>query len=196
MLHSDLKILALDQGGIPQRWITTEDSIAYHARDQVAWQLGDDEITFRGGINRLSGKQSVITTAPIVAIRGVTRGAAILSKPPMLSNRELFRRDHRMCCYCGNIFKCEDLTRDHVIPRSRGGRDAWTNVVTSCQSCNQKKDDHLLQECGMEMLYIPYAPNHAEALILENRNVLYSQMDYLKAYIPQESRVLQLMDIQ
>lgn len=195
MNHSDFKILALDQGGIPQRWISAEDSIGYHARNQVAWQLGDDEITFRGGVNRLSGRQSVISTAPIVAIKGLTRGTSILSKPPTLSNRELFRRDHRMCCYCGKIFKGEDLTRDHVIPRSRGGKDIWTNVVTSCQHCNQKKDHYLLEECGMEMLYIPYTPNHAEALILENRNVLYSQMDYLKAYIPEQSRVLQLINV-
>jgi 5-methylcytosine-specific restriction endonuclease McrA len=81
------------------------------------------------------------------------------------------------------------LTRDHIVPTSRGGADSWLNVVAACEACNHKKDDRMLEECGMELLYVPYAPNRAEALILENRNVLACQMSYLKSFLPKHSRV-------
>lgn len=187
------RVLTLDLQGIPCRWVSHEAAIIYHAKNLVAWEIGRGEgadILYRGGINRLTGKQSRISTAPIIAIKGQTTAAKRLNKPPALTNRELFRRDHFMCAYCGGIFKELNLTRDHVVPRSKGGEDKWTNVVTACEKCNQKKDDQLLEDCGMELLYVPYAPNRAEVLILENRNVLACQMEYLKSFIPQNSRIL------
>lgn len=186
------RILKLDVGGNPQDWISHQDAIVYHAKNLVAWQLGEGEgdVLFRGGENRITGKQSRIITAPIIAVKGEGVKAR-LNKPPPLTNQDLFRRDHYMCAYCGEIFKHLHLTRDHVIPRSRGGLDKWTNVVTACEDCNHLKDDHLLDEVGMKLLYVPYAPNKAEALILENRNILACQMEFLKAYLPEGSRVWQ-----
>jgi 5-methylcytosine-specific restriction endonuclease McrA len=186
------RILKLDVGGTPQDWISHQDAIVYHAKNLVAWQLGEGEgdVMFRGGENRITGTQSRIVTAPIIAVKG--EGAkARMNKPPALTNPDLFRRDHYMCAYCGKIFKHIHLTRDHVIPRSRGGLDKWTNVVTCCEDCNHRKDAHLLDEVGMKLLYVPYAPNKAEALVLENRNILTCQMEFLKAYIPEHSRVWQ-----
>ena len=185
------RILKLDVGGTPTEWISHQDAIVYHAKAMVAWQLGEGEndVLFRGGENRLTGTMSRIVTAPIIAVKGESGAKHRMNKPPGLSNRELFRRDHYMCAYCGNIFKELVLTRDHVIPRSRGGVDKWTNCVTACDKCNHKKDDKLLEECGMQLLYVPYAPNRAEALVLENRNVLACQMDYLRSFIPDHSRV-------
>lgn len=185
------RILKLDAGGTPTEWLSHQDAICYHAKNMVIWQLGEGEgeVTFRGGENRMTGRMSTIATAPIIAVRGEGGAKARMNKPPSLTNPELFRRDHNMCAYCGKIFKSLDLTRDHVIPRSKGGLDKWTNVVTACGNCNHKKDDHLLQDCGMELLYVPYAPNRAEALILENRNVLACQMEYLKSFIPEHSRI-------
>lgn len=185
------RILALDAHGLPQRWISSELAITYHAKGLVAWQLGEGEgdITFRGGQNRLTGSQSRITTAPIVAVKGESTAAKRMNKPPALNNRDLFRRDHYMCAYCGKIFKELNLTRDHIVPRSKGGADTWMNVVTACERCNHIKDDQLLEDAGMQLLYVPYAPNRAEALILENRVILGCQMEYLKSFIPENSRV-------
>lgn len=185
------KILKLDVNGTPNEWVTHQDAIVYHAKGLVAWQLGEGQgdVMFRGGENRLTGTQSRIVTAPIIAVKGEGGAAKRMNKPPSLTNRELFRRDHYMCAYCGGIFKEHILTRDHVIPRSKGGLDKWTNVVTACGDCNHIKDNHLLQDCGMELLYVPYAPNRAEALILENRNVLGCQIEYLKSFLPEHSRV-------
>ena len=186
------RILKLDAHGTPTEWVSREDAIVYHAKGLVAWQLGEGEgdVTFRGGENRITGIQSRITTAPIIAVKGEGGAAKRLHKAPSLTNRDLFRRDHYVCAYCGGIFKELQLTRDHVIPRSRGGQDIWTNVVTACERCNHRKDNMFLHECGMELLYVPYTPNRAEALILENRNVLACQMEYLKSFIPEHSRVL------
>lgn len=185
------RILTLDAHGTPHRWVSHETAIVYHAKGLVAWQLGEGEgdVTFRGGENRITGRQSRIVTAPIIAVKGESAAARRMNKPPALTNRELFRRDHYMCAYCGKIFKELNLTREHIIPRSRGGADKWTNVVTACETCNHKKDDRLLEECGMQLLYVPYAPNRAEALILENRVILGCQIDYLKSFLPDHSRV-------
>lgn len=185
------RILKLDVNGMPAEWVSHQEAIIYHAKNLVAWQLGEGEgnVLFRGGENRLTGKQSRITTAPIIAVKGEGGASKRMNKPPSLTNRELFRRDHFMCAYCGKIFKDLHLTRDHVIPRSRGGLDKWMNVVTACESCNHRKDDKLLEECGMQLLYVPYAPNRAEALILENRVILGCQIDYLKSFLPEHSRV-------
>jgi uncharacterized Zn-finger protein len=187
------KILTLDASGQPKDWVTHQEAIIYHAKNLVAWQLGEGEgdVQYRGGHNRMTGLMSQITTAPIIAIKGKSSAGALkrMTKPPTLSNPELFRRDRMMCAYCGRLFKDSDLSRDHVIPTSRGGKDIWTNVVTACNRCNHAKDDQLLEECGMKLLYVPYAPNWAESLILENRNVLACQMEYLKAFLPEHSRV-------
>lgn len=82
--------------------------------------------------------------------------------PALLSQRNLFIRDRYTCQYCGRykseLKGSEFLTRDHVIPRSRGGEDKWTNVVTACSKCNNKKADFLLEEIGMTLLKEPKTP--------------------------------------
>jgi hypothetical protein len=185
------RILSLDSQGTPNEWISHQDAIVYHAKSLVAWQLGEGEgdVLFRGGDNRITGQQSRIVTAPIIAIKGKA-AASKRQKPPSLTNPSLFQRDAHICAYCGDKFRFDDLTRDHVVPTSRGGRDIWTNVVTACSPCNNVKDNRMLDECGMKLLYVPYAPNLAEALILSGRNILACQMEYLLAFIPKDSRVL------
>ena len=185
------RILALDQQGAPHRWISAQLAITYHAKNLVAWQLGqgEGEVLFRGGENRVTGLQSRIITAPIVAVKGESAASKRANRPPPLTNTGLFRRDGHICAYCGKTFSELRLTRDHIVPTSRGGLDIWQNVVCSCEACNHKKDSFLLEECGMALLYVPYAPNRAEALILENRNVQACQIAYLKSFLPKHSRV-------
>ena len=181
-------ILILDQQGNPLHWGTYEDAIVYHAKDLVAWQLGDpDFVRFRGGLNRISGLQSKIETAPIIAIRGESH-AYKRNKIPLLTNKELFARDNYTCAYCGHSFPSYKLSRDHIIPVSRGGKDTWMNVVTACKYDNNKKDSLFLEEAGMQLLYAPYIPNRAEALILKTRKILPVQAEYLGNFIPPNSR--------
>jgi 5-methylcytosine-specific restriction endonuclease McrA len=181
------KILALDQHGYPTEWIRQKIAITYHCKNLVAWQLGDENHTrFRGGNNRLTGEQSQVFTAPIIAIKGANNFRT--EKTPALTNSKLFIRDRYTCAYCGKIFPFEELTRDHVIPRSKGGKDVWTNVVTACDYDNHRKADYMLSEIGMELLYVPYTPSTAEHLILRGRNILPIQAEYLSKFIPPQSR--------
>lgn len=80
-----------------------------------------------------------------------------------VTNTFLFARDNYTCQYCGRTAeklrgRANGLTRDHVMPRSRGGLDEWTNVVTACSSCNSKKDNKTPSEAGMKLKRQPHAP--------------------------------------
>jgi 5-methylcytosine-specific restriction endonuclease McrA len=180
-------ILQLDSYGQPNKWITWQTAVTYHSKDLIAWSLGDVEMVIRGGDNRITGKQSIIKTSSIVAIKGEV-GQKRRNKPPSLNNRELFRRDRHMCAYCGKIFKEAGLSRDHIIPASKGGPDTWMNCITCCGRCNQRKSDKTLEECGMSLLFVPYVPSRAEYLFLQNKNILFDQMEFLLSFIPEESR--------
>ena len=177
------KILKLNIAGRPVSWITREEGALLYCRDQVAWEAGHDIVRLRGGVARATGRRSVLFVSTIIATNGSNRQADLLNDVPALTNKRLFRRDSNMCLYCGDyLYDCE-LTRDHVVPVSRGGTDTWENVVTACRLCNSRKADMSLKEIeaiGMRLLAVPYAPNRAEGLILENRNILGDQMEFLR----------------
>lgn len=73
-----------------------------------------------------------------------------------LSRREVFARDRHTCQYCGTT--SHDLTIDHVVPRHRGGRHEWENLVAACRSCNHRKGAKTLTEARMRLLRDPRAP--------------------------------------
>ena len=87
--------------------------------------------------------------------------------------------------YCGKHFPLRELTRDHIIPISRKGRDIWTNVVTACRSCNSHKDNRTPDEAHMPLLAVPFTPTWAEYLLLSNRRILADQMEFLIAQVPE-----------
>lgn len=186
-----MAVLALDISGIPRTWVSHDEAIAYHAKDLVAWTLGDVVARYRGGFKR-NGEQSYIETPSIIAIKGHGFDFKKHNKV-ILTNETLFARDRHICGYCGNHFVSKrDLSRDHIVPRYHGGQDEWTNVVTACIPCNQKKGCKNLKEARMELLYIPYEPNHYENMILQNRSILADQMEYLMSGVPKHSRIAQM----
>lgn len=83
-----------------------------------------------------------------------------------LNRKEVFRRDHHTCQYCGK--KNKDLTIDHVIPRHQGGQQNWENVVTACSSCNHKKGGRSLRETGMRLQKTPKAPPNSAIYIYKH----------------------------
>lgn len=171
------KILRLNKAGVPVSWLTREETATLLVKDQVIWSLGDTVIEIRGGINR-GGIQSVLKLPSIVACNGKVHKDHY---DPPLENKYLYRRDKNICLYCGGAFSWDDLSRDHVQPISRGGLDVWTNVVTSCRRCNNRKADKNPEEAKMELLAIPFVPNQYEFLYLSNHNVLADQMEFLSA---------------
>ena len=78
---------------------------------------------------------------------------------PAFTRFNVFLRDAFSCQYCGDRFPTPDLTFDHVIPRSRGGRTTWENVVTACGGCNLRKGSKLPRECGMHPRQKPRQPS-------------------------------------
>ena len=78
---------------------------------------------------------------------------------PAFTRFNVFLRDRFTCQYCGTGHAAADLTFDHVVPRSRGGRTTWQNVVAACSPCNLRKANLLPEQCGMSPLSKPVAPN-------------------------------------
>lgn len=77
-------------------------------------------------------------------------------KRVVLSRQNIFKRDRYQCQYCG---KKSHLTLDHILPKSRGGRTSWDNLITACKKCNSRKGDNLPEEAGMTMKRKPFRPS-------------------------------------
>ena len=172
-------ILQLDKAGQTVGWINWQNAACLYSKGAVSWTLGDHVFRVFGGNNKSSGRQSFLDIHSIIATRGFSNANKFSYTPP-LSNQALFRRDQSMCMYCLGLFPHANLTRDHVIPLGQNGYDQWTNVVSACKPCNQKKACQTPQQANMKLHALPYAPNYAEWLVLRNRRILADQMAFLK----------------
>lgn len=175
------RVLYLDAGGMPLRWISLEAAACLYTREQVLWELGSPPQSLRGGYNR-SGLRSSLDIAPVIAGCRVSR---IPAGAPSLTNAKLFARDQYLCLYCGEQFPRSVLTRDHIVPVSRGGLDTWKNTCAACKRCNQAKGARTPEEAGMPLLAVPFVPNRFEAVLLQAHTILADQMTYLKAGLSQ-----------
>jgi 5-methylcytosine-specific restriction endonuclease McrA len=113
-------------------------------------------------------KAQVLSAYELLEIRTVTRTFTypavirlaqykhIPYKGVLLNRANLFRRDRGQCQYCGSF---KQLTIDHVIPRSKGGKTSWTNLVTACNRCNVLKGDKTLEQVGMQLQTEPFVPS-------------------------------------
>ncbi len=189
MYGLEQQILHTDVTGMPLEWIDYQQAVRLYHAEQVAYTCGMVLYTVRGGINARSGLRSIVTVNSIIATQGgvYARMRSRQDYVPPLSNAALFRRDCNTCLYCGETFPFRDLSRDHVRPIVQGGRDRWNNVVTACKSCNHTKGGKTPEQAGMQLLAIPFTPNHAEYVYLQGRRVLADQMDFLRAHFPRSS---------
>ena len=96
----------------------------------------------------------------VFAVPSVVRLKKYVKRPPhqkvAFNRKNVFRRDENTCQYCDA--RGNDLTLDHVMPRSRGGGTSWKNVVACCRRCNAKKRDRTPEEANMLLKRKPYAP--------------------------------------
>ena len=81
------------------------------------------------------------------------------------SRESVFSRDKYCCGYCGKSFSKNDLTIDHIIPRSKGGTTVWNNVISCCRRCNAYKSDKTLQECRLKLKRKPKEPKWLDPII-------------------------------
>ena len=107
-----------------------------------------------------------------------------------VTNTFLFARDRYRCQYCGRaqfeLKPRESLTRDHLVPLSRGGTNAWTNVVTACSSCNTRKANRMPSEIGMQPLHPPVEP-HFVHLSWAVRRLTPTQARYIRLFYGAET---------
>ena len=107
-----------------------------------------------------------------------------------VTNTFLFARDDYTCQYCGRhrseLKNRQFLTRDHVLPVSRGGTNRWDNVVTSCSPCNNRKGDRLPREVGLKLLSEPKEPNYVH-LVWVVRRVTSTQGKYIRMFYGEDA---------
>jgi 5-methylcytosine-specific restriction endonuclease McrA len=183
------EVLRTDVAGMPLEWIDYRVAAALYHSGQVAYCCGSPIYSVRGGYNARTGLRSVIEVSSIVATHGDTRTVERNRHQytPPLNNRTLFRRDANVCMYCATRFSVSELTRDHVTPISRGGKDVWTNVVTACRRCNNHKGGRSPEEASLPLVAVPFTPTYAEYIYLKGRRVLADQMQYLLTHFPRTS---------
>jgi CRISPR/Cas system Type II protein with McrA/HNH and RuvC-like nuclease domain len=95
-----------------------------------------------------------------------------------INRNRIFKRDLNQCVYCGSR---KFLTIDHVLPKSRGGDNSWTNLVTCCSPCNRKKGDKTPEEANMKLTRRPYEPTLFSEII--NPSISDVWIDFQKAYV-------------
>jgi 5-methylcytosine-specific restriction endonuclease McrA len=107
-----------------------------------------------------------------------------------VTNTFLFARDNYSCQYCGRhrseLRGRQFLTRDHILPLSRGGENTWFNVVTSCSPCNNRKGNRVPEEAGMTLRTEPGEPNHVH-LVWAVRRVTPIQAKYIGMFYGEDT---------
>lgn len=97
------------------------------------------------------------------------------------NRKNLFARDSHTCQYCGQAKPTNQLSLDHVIPRSHGGQTNWENIVCCCLRCNSRKGGRTPQQAGMQLLSRPHKPRHNPLLTQPIRDPRY---ECWKTFLP------------
>jgi len=87
--------------------------------------------------------------------------APVQNRKSILTRKNLFLRDDNMCIYCGSP---NNLTIDHVIPKSKGGKNTWDNLTTCCKKCNAIKDNKTPAQANLTMRHKPYNPSYVQLI--------------------------------
>lgn len=133
-----------------------------------------EPLDFMSG-NTISIRSSLMVLLVPEHIRLTCSSGERLWKIPPVNRRELLKRDHHCCQYCGSNKR---LTIDHIIPVSKGGKNTWDNVVIACEICNQKKGDRTPLQAGMSLRSHPKPPIHPTVAFAEK--FWHDQQDHLE----------------
>ena len=128
----------------------------------VRW---DEWITLpiRSQDNAVRTVRGAIRVPTVIVAVNFTR---VPKKRPKLNAKTIRERDQNRCQYTGRVLRPDEGSLDHVLPRSRGGRDTWENLVWSCKEVNARKGDRLPHEAGLKLLSVPRAPKELPASVL------------------------------
>jgi 5-methylcytosine-specific restriction endonuclease McrA len=124
---------------------------------------------------------SVSFTLKLPSVVRLLRMVKRHKNPVKFSRQNIYARDRYRCQYCGNQHATEELTYDHVFPKSRGGKTEWENIVTCCIDCNREKGGRTPKEAAMALVRKPSRPTWIPAIriTIGFQRVPESWRDYL-----------------
>ncbi|HJL20524.1 MAG TPA: HNH endonuclease [Sandaracinaceae bacterium LLY-WYZ-13_1] len=142
-----METLVLTNGYFPHRIVTWQKAVTMSYVGKVEVVETYEEIV-----------RSVSLAMEMPAVVRLTR--PVRHRPPRVrfSRVNVLTRDGFRCQYCGETLPARELTYDHVVPRSKGGRTSWTNIVTACRPCNHRKGNRTPTEAGMTLRQPPVRP--------------------------------------
>lgn len=152
-----MQTLMLDQGYAPVKVIPWQRAIQLLTLGKVEVEVVeeyDHEV------------HSTYLVIKIPAVVRLLRAFRRHKKPVKFSRVNIYGRDGYKCQYCGEHKAIDELTYDHVMPRSRGGRTTWTNIVTCCSACNLRKADRTPLEAHMKLRREPRQPVDLPAIVV------------------------------
>lgn len=113
------------------------------------------KLPIRDGDNAVRTAHGAVRVPTVIVAVNYAR---VPKKRPKLCARAIRERDRNRCQYTGRVLRPDEGSLDHVVPRSRGGKDAWENLVWAAKDVNQRKADRLPHEAGLRLLAVPRAP--------------------------------------
>lgn len=112
--------------------------------------------------------QSVDKQWPLPLIIRLSYFVLVPSRSAPPTRNAVMLRDGYRCGYCGRVASRNRMTIDHVVPRSQGGMHSWSNLITACQRCNQRKGHHRPEQVDMKLQWQPSQPSHVSLILLRN----------------------------
>ena len=160
--------------------VVTTDAGQFQTYDLAAWILWSELVrtgpVFAAQAEERDPPDWVHTPRLVIAVPRVIRLLRYSGRPQRevrLTRRNVHARDLGRCHYCGNRFPSRELTVDHVIPRSLGGRDTWENLVTACVPCNSRKGSRTPQAANMLLHRTPTKPRTNPTIVQRLKSPKY-----------------------
>ncbi len=160
---------------LPQRIVPWQDAI-------TLWYLGKVDVLEEYDL--IVASPSIVVGVP--AVVRLRRHVAGIRRGVKFSRANVFSRDGYACQYCGMKKPRSELSFDHVLPRTAGGRTGWENIVTACRPCNLKKRNRTPEQAGMRLLRPPTRPTSLpiEPMSFGGREIPAEWRDYCLAASP------------
>ena len=141
------RVLLLNYSYEPLMVVSIRKAIILYVLDKIdIIEKSDDNI------------RSLYLSVPIPHVIKLKNYLYVKPRQLALTRRNVIKRDNGVCQYCG--LKASFTTIDHIIPKNKGGKDSWDNLVTACKKCNIYKGDYLLHEINMSLLKKPAKPSY------------------------------------
>lgn len=143
-----MKCLQLNSTYEPMSFVDIEQALKLYFRGKIdiisTW---DEKISWINGSMKLP------------AIIKLNRYVKYVQRRSAFDRLTLFRRDQFCCAYCGKAKSIDQLTVDHIVPKSQGGPNTWLNTICCCRNCNSYKENRTPEQAGMKLLFNPFVPD-------------------------------------